>query len=98
MNLDVRVKSAAWLGAMLVFLAGVAGQDKAQDRRKSLDPSTPVSGDPRRIPVKPGPSGPDRVLVDGTEAAAHRATLVIARNRIFKIFPASSTAWPRTPK
>ncbi|PYT71785.1 MAG: hypothetical protein DMG42_15815 [Acidobacteria bacterium] len=58
MNLDVRVKSAAW----------------------------------------PGPSGPDRVLVDGTEAAAHRATLVIARNRIFKIFPASSTAWPRTPK
>lgn len=34
MNLDVRMKSAAWLGAMLVFLAGAAGQDKAQDRRK----------------------------------------------------------------
>jgi cytosine/adenosine deaminase-related metal-dependent hydrolase len=64
-----------------------------------LDPSTPVSDDPRRISVKPGPSGPDRGLVDGTEAAAHRATLVIARNRIFKDFPgASSTAWPRTPK
>ena len=51
MNLDVRVKSAAWLGAMLVFLAGVAGQDKAQDRSKFLDPSTSGSGDPRRIPV-----------------------------------------------
>src|SRR5947208_17137030 len=98
MNLDVRVKSAAWLGAMLVFLAGVAGQDKAQHRRKFLDPSTPVSGDPRRIPVMRGPSGPDRVLVDGTEPAAHRPTMVIARNRMLKIFPAPSTAWRRATK
>jgi imidazolonepropionase-like amidohydrolase len=103
MNLDVRrkMKSAAWLGAMLVFLAGAAGQEKAQDRRKFLDPSTPVSDDPRRIPVKPGPNGPDRVLVlrggrifDGTGAAAHAGTLVIERNKILKILPASSTAWP----
>src|SRR6266699_5610055 len=97
MNLDVRVKSAAWLGAMLVFLAGVAGQQKAQDRRKFLDPSTSVSDDPRRIPVKPGPSGPDRVLVlrggrifDGTGAAAHAGTLVIERSKVLKISPASS--------
>jgi hypothetical protein len=84
MNLDVRMrmKSAALLGVMLFFLAGAAGQEKAQKRREFLDPSTPVSDDPRRIPVKPGPSGPDRALVlrggrifDGT-GAAHPGTLV----------------------
>jgi len=99
MNLDVRMKWKALL-LMLVFLPG-AGQEKAQDRRKFLDPSTPVSDDPRRIPMKPGPSGPDRVLVlrggrifDGTGAAAHAGTLVIERNKILKILPASVTEWP----
>ena len=104
MNLDVsmKMKSAACLTVMLVFCAGAAGQHKAQDRRKFLDPSTPVSDDPRRIPVKPGPSGPDRILVlrggrifDGTGAAAHEGTLVIERNKILKILPASSTEWPK---
>jgi imidazolonepropionase-like amidohydrolase len=100
MNLDVRMKRKAAL-LMLVFLPGAAGQEKAQDRRKFLDPSTPVSDDPRRIPVKPGPSGPDRVLVlrggrifDGTGAAAHAGTLVIERNKILKILPASVAEWP----
>ena len=78
-------------------------QEKAQDRRKFLDPSTQVSDDPRRVPVKPGPGGPDRTLVlrggrifDGTGAAAHEGTLVIERNKISKILPASSTDWPKT--
>jgi imidazolonepropionase-like amidohydrolase len=100
MNLDVRMKRKAAL-LILVFLPGAAGQEKAQDRRKFLDPSTLVSDDPRRIPVKPGPSGPDRVLVlrggrifDGTGAAAHAGTLVIERNKILKVLPASATAWP----
>jgi imidazolonepropionase-like amidohydrolase len=100
MNLDVRMKRKAAL-LMLVFLPGAAGQEKAQDRRKFLDPSTPVSDDPRRIPVKPGPSGPDRVLVlrggrifDGTGGAAHAGTLVIERNKILKILPASVAEWP----
>ena len=81
----------------------VNAQEKAQDRRKFLDPSTPVSDDPRRIPVKPGPQGPDRVLVlrggrifDGTGAAAHEGTLVIERNRISKILPVSSSDWPKS--
>lgn len=77
-------------------------QERAQDRRKFLDTSTQVSDDPRRIPVKPGPGGPDRILVlrggrifDGTGAAAHEGTLVIERNKISKILPASSPDWPK---
>jgi imidazolonepropionase-like amidohydrolase len=102
MSLDANMKSAALLSVLLVLCVGAAGQEKAQDRRKFLDPSTPVSDDPRRVPVKPGPSGPDRVLVlrggrifDGTGAAAREGTLVIERNKILKILPASSTAWPK---
>jgi imidazolonepropionase-like amidohydrolase len=102
MSLDANMKSAALLSVLLTLCVGAAGQEKAQDRRKFLDPSTPVSDDPRRVPVKPGPSGPDRVLVlrggrifDGTGAAAREGTLVIERNKILKILPASSTAWPK---
>jgi len=102
MSLDANMKSAALLSVLLTLCVGAAGQEKAQDRRKFLDPSTPVSDDPRRVPVKPGPSGPDRVLVlrggrifDGTGAATREGTLVIERNKILKILPASSTAWPK---
>ena len=104
MSLDVsmKLKSAALLSVVLVFSAAMAGQEKAQDRRKVLDHSTAVSDDPRRIPVKPGPMGPDRVLVlrggrifDGTGAAAQEGTLVIERNKILKILPASSAEWPK---
>jgi len=80
----------------------VVGQERPQDRRKFLNPATPVSDDPRRIPVKPGPAGPDRILVlrggrifDGTGAAAREGTLVIERNKISKILPAASTDWPK---
>jgi imidazolonepropionase-like amidohydrolase len=96
------VKSCALL-VMLSFCLSVAGQEKAQDRRKFLDLATPVSDDPRRIPVKPGPGGPDRILVlrggrifDGTGAAVHEGTLVIERNKISKILPAASADWPKT--
>ncbi len=98
----MKMKSAALLIVMLSSCVCVAGQEKAQERRKFLSPSTPVSDDPRRVPVKPGPMGPDRVLVlrggrifDGTGAAAHEGTLVIERNKIFKILPASSSDWPK---
>jgi imidazolonepropionase-like amidohydrolase len=104
MNLDVTTKrkSSALLLALLGLCACAVGQEKAQDRRKFLDPATPVSDDPRRVPVKPGPTGPDRVLVlrggrifDGTGTSAHEGTLVIERNKISKILPASSTDWPK---
>src|SRR5215467_374070 len=98
----MRNKSATLLLATLSFAIFFAGQEKPQDRRKFLEPATPVSDDPRRIPVKPGPSGPDRFLVlrggrifDGTGAAAREGTLVIERNKISKILPAASTDWPK---
>jgi imidazolonepropionase-like amidohydrolase len=98
----MRTKSAALLIVMLGSCVCVTAQEKVRDRRKFLDPSTPVSDDPRRIPVKSGPQGPDRVLVlrggrifDGTGAAAHEGALVIERNKISKILPSSSTEWPK---
>lgn len=98
----VRMKSFALLLVALGSCSCVVAQEKAQDRRKFLNPETPVSDDPRRVPVKPGPRGPDRILVlrggrifDGTGAAAHEGTLVIERNKILKILPASSTDWPK---
>ena len=97
------IKNGALLVVTLSVCLSVAGQEKAQDRRKFLDPATPVSDDPRRIPVKPGPGGPDRILVlrggrifDGTGTAAHEGTLVIERNKISKILPAASADWPKT--
>ena len=98
----MKMKSVALLIVMLGSCVCVAGQEKAQDRRKFLSPSTPVSDDPRRVPVKPGPMGPGRVLVlrggrifDGTGTATHEGTLVIERNKILKILPALSTDWPK---
>ena len=98
-----RVAAAALVAA--TFCAGAAAQEKASDRRRFLDPKTPVSDDPRRIPVKPGPRGPEGTLVlrggrifDGTGTAAHEGTLVIERNKIAKILPAGSTDWPADAK
>jgi len=61
-----------------------------------------ANDDPRRVPVKPGPRGPEGTLVlrggrifDGTGVAAHEGTLVIERNKIARILPAGSTDWPK---
>ena len=96
---------AKGIGAALLVLAFCCcgwGQEKAQDRRRFLDPKTPVSDDPRRVPVKPGPRGPEGTLVlrggrifDGTGAPAREGTLVIERNKIVKILPAGATDWPK---
>jgi imidazolonepropionase-like amidohydrolase len=79
----------------------VFAQEKAQDRSKFLSPQTPVSDDPRRVPVPPGPHGPPGVIVlrggrifDGTGAAVRNGTVIIARNQIARILPAESTDWP----
>src|SRR5947209_17364273 len=76
-------------------------QERFQDRRKYLDPNTPVSDDPRRVPVRPGPRGPDGTLVlrggrlfDGTGAPVREATVVIERNKIAQILPTGSSDWP----
>jgi len=96
----LRALAAAILAA--ASFCGVAfPQEKAADRRRFLDPKTPVSDDPRRVPVRAGPRGPEGTLVlrggrifDGTGAAAHEGTLVIERNKIARILPAASTDWP----
>jgi imidazolonepropionase-like amidohydrolase len=90
--------------ATLLILCGWGcawAQEKPQDRRKLLDPSTPVSDDPRRVPVKPGPRGPEGTLVlrggrifDGTGAPAREGTLVIEHNKIVKVLPPGATGWP----
>jgi imidazolonepropionase-like amidohydrolase len=98
----IPTKSALLFVVTFSACVSLFAQERAQDRRKFLDTSTQVSDDPRRIPVKPGPGGPDRILVlrggrifDGTGAAAHEGTLVIERNKISKILPASSPDWPK---
>jgi len=80
----------------------LAGQEKAQDRRRSLDPQTETSDDPRRIPVLPGPRGPEGMIVlrggrifDGTGAPAREGTVVIRRNKIEKILPSGASDWPK---
>ena len=77
-------------------------QERAQDRRRSLSPTQEVSDDPRRVPVPPGPKGPDGTIVlrggrvfDGSGSAARLASVVISRNKIARIMDASSTDWPR---
>ena len=98
----MKMRKAASLIVLIGFCGSVAGQEKPHDRRRFLDPATQVSDDPRRIPVKPGPGGPDRILVlrggrifDGTGMPAREGTLVLERNKISKILPASSTDWPK---
>lgn len=86
----------AWLGSTVAL-----AQQNAADRRKFLNPATPVSDDPRRVPVAPGPRGPAGSLVlrggrifDSAGHAAHDGSLVITRNKIVKILPPDSTDWP----
>jgi imidazolonepropionase-like amidohydrolase len=76
-------------------------QARASDRRRFLDAATPTSDDPRRVPVAPGPRGPDGALVlrggrifDGTGSPARPGTLVIERNRIARLLDAASTETP----
>jgi imidazolonepropionase-like amidohydrolase len=95
---------AAFAFLTLACLCAV-GQEKPQDRRKYLEPNTPVSDDPRRVAVRPGPRGPEGTLVlkggrifDGTGAAVREGTVVIERNKIVKILPAGSTDWPKNAR
>jgi imidazolonepropionase-like amidohydrolase len=101
----MKTQALVLVAITLFFSANGRTQEKAQDRRKFLDPKTQVSDDPRRIVVKPGPRGPEGTLVlrggrifDGTGAPAREGTLVIERNKIVKILPAGSTEWPRDAK
>lgn len=96
---------AVMLGLLLACVAGLFAlpQERAQDKRKWIDPAkTQTTDDPRRIPMPPGPRGPAGTIVlkggrvfDGTGAPARPATVVIERNRITKVLPAGVTDWPK---
>ena len=79
--------------------------DRSQEllpyRLRFLDPSTPVSDDPRRVPAPP--RGRDREgtlvleggrLFDGTGGPTREGSLVIEGNRIKAVLPAGSRDWP----
>jgi imidazolonepropionase-like amidohydrolase len=93
---------------LVVFAPVLRGQNRPQDRQERwrfLSPSTQVSDDPRRVPVAPGPRGPEGALVlrggrifDGTGAPVREGNLIIERNKIVKIVPASSTDWPKAAR
>jgi imidazolonepropionase-like amidohydrolase len=92
------------LGLFVVPTLSLA-QDRAQDRRKFLTPATRTTDDPRRIPIGPGPRGPDGTIVlrggrifDGTGAPAREGTLVVERNTIKAVLAPGSTDWPRDAK
>lgn len=88
----------------LVLALPAAGQER-QERTRFLDPSTEVSDDPRRIPVPPGPKGPDGALVlrgglifDGTGVSARDGNLVIERNMVVGILDPGDEGWPENAR
>ncbi len=92
-----------YLFALLLALPAWAlqAQPLASDRHQWVGQQTPVSDDPRRVPVAPGPRGPEGTIVlrggrvfDGTGRAARPASVVIARNRIQAVLPPEASGWP----
>jgi len=94
---------SVFLGLIGVFtFYGVTYSQTIEDRRRFIDPNTRTTNDPRRIPLPPGPEGPDGTIVitggrifDGTGSAVRNGTVVIERNKIKEILPPGSTNWPR---
>ena len=96
------MKSRLALIALSMLLPLTAlGQQRPEDRRRFFDENEVTTDDPRRIPIAPGPRGPEGSLVlrggrlfDGTGAATRPATLVIERNRILAVLEPESEEWP----
>jgi imidazolonepropionase-like amidohydrolase len=97
-------RKAGTLWILLFCLAGLLAfpQERARDRSKWISPGTPTTDDPRRVPVPPGPRGPEGVIVlrggrifDGTGSPVRPGTVVIRRNLIEKILPAGTVDWPK---
>jgi imidazolonepropionase-like amidohydrolase len=96
------MRVSGWkLSPLLVLALLFALPGASQDRGQFLDRSTLVSDDPRRVPVPPGPRGPEGTLVlrggrvfDGTGAAPREMSLVIERNKIARLVPPGASDWP----
>ncbi len=76
-------------------------QTRPEDRRRFFDENEVTTDDLRRIPMPPGPRGPEGVLVlrggrvfDGTGSPAIAATLVLERNQVKAVLEAGVTDWP----
>lgn len=86
-------------------VGAIEAQDRAADRRRYLAPNQITSDDPRRVPEAPTLKGPEGVTVlrggrvfDGTGAPTRQATVVLERNKIIAVLPATSSEWPRTAR
>lgn len=102
MNSKMRMRVSPALLTLFVSVNGtVVAQERADQRREWLTPQTQVSDDPRRVPVRPAARGPEGSIVlkggrvfDAVSTEVREATVVIERNQIKAILPASSTQWP----
>lgn len=97
------VRHLPWAAALALILVprGVQAQDRAADRRRFLQPSSPTTDDPRRILVGNAPRGPDGAIVlvggrvfDGTGAPIRELNVVIERNRVTRLVPPGAANWP----
>jgi imidazolonepropionase-like amidohydrolase len=94
---------ASILASTAVFAATPpSATSRVFDRSPYLQPTTPVSDDPRRVPVPPGFAMPDGVIAvtnarifDGTGRAARPGTVVIERGSISAILEPGDVRWPK---
>lgn len=100
------------LACAVIFLSSSAFQTAFADEptpinaaRAFILPGTQTTDDPRRIPVKPGPRGPEGAIVlrgglifDSLHDAARPGTLVIERDHIKAILPPDSGDIPTGAK
>ncbi|HXV59439.1 MAG TPA: amidohydrolase family protein [Vicinamibacteria bacterium] len=87
--------------ALIVAVSALSAMAQdPQERRRFLEPETPVSDDPRRVPVSE-PEEDGRVLVlrggnvfDGTGAPLRAATIVTRGKTIDRLESPDVTSWP----
>jgi len=91
--------------AAALFAAAAWPQDKAEDRRRFIEPRTATTDDPRRIPRPADREGPEGSLVlrggrifDGTGREPFAGTVLIRGNVIDRILPPGVEGWPATAR
>ncbi len=102
---SVRFAVLAVVSLLTLLPRQSSGQSKPSDRRAFIWPDRPTTDDPRRIPVKPGRTGPPGGIVlkggrlfDSVKLEAYPATVVIDGNHITAVLPPDATNWPADAK
>ena len=97
--------ATAMFAATLLSATGVHAQTSLYAARNFIAPQTQTTDDPRRIPIKPGPRGPEGTLVlrgglvfDSVHDAAYPATVVIERDHIKAVLRPQETDIPSGAK